>query len=268
MADMQNYQKFLDQGQYSKHGLEKYEWIFGETFLSTGGITTTMQVLKHVQLGENPKVLDVGSGLGGHSFLFAEKYGAEVLGLDLSENMLEIARKHLDKRPHLKDKVRFEFQDCTKIDYPENSFDLVYSRDALIHIRNKTELFKKIYKWLKPNGYVLFTDYVRGEDERMYTEEFKMYLKNRDYDMATITEYREVLEKSGFKRVQVEDWKDQFKYALEIELDKLQGKRLEFLQHFTQADYEDLESGWLNKVFRANEGNQGWILGVGRKLGD
>ncbi|XP_013183990.2 uncharacterized protein LOC106129845 [Amyelois transitella] len=265
MADKQNYQKFLDQGQYTKHGLEKYEWIFGETFLSTGGITTTMQVLKHVQLGKNPKVLDVGSGLGGHSFLFAEKYGAEVLGLDLSENMLEIARKHLDKRPHLKDKVRFEFQDCTKIDYPENSFDLVYSRDTFLHIRDKAQLFKKIYKWLKPSGYILFTDYVRGEDETKYSEEFKNYLIDRDYDMATVSEYREILINTGFKDVQVKDWKDQFRNGLEVELKKLQTKRTEFLQTFTQSDYEDLESGWMSKINRAIQGYQGWVLAVGRK---
>ncbi|GBP00347.1 Phosphoethanolamine N-methyltransferase 3 [Eumeta japonica] len=265
MSDSKKLQEFLDNGQYSKHGLEKYEWIFGETFLSTGGMETTVQVLKHIQLGKNPKVLDLGSGLGGHSFLFAEKFGADVTGLDLSANMIAVARKHLENRPHLREKVKFQLEDCTKIDFPENTFDLVYSRDTLIHIRNKGDLFRNIFKWLKPDGYVMFTDYVRGEHEHKYSGEFKEYLKKRDYDMITAIDYKQILQNSGFAEVEVKDWREEFKNALKVELNKLQERREEFLEKFTQDDYDDLESGWLSKIHRAEEGHQRWVLGIARK---
>ena len=35
------FQKFLDEQQYSRNGILRYEKIFGEDFVSTGGITTT-----------------------------------------------------------------------------------------------------------------------------------------------------------------------------------------------------------------------------------
>ena len=43
------------------------------------------------------KVLDIGCGTGGSAFYMANKYGVEVLGLDLSQNMLDIANEHKKK---------------------------------------------------------------------------------------------------------------------------------------------------------------------------
>ena len=41
------------------------------------------------------KVLDIGCGTGGSAFYMAEKYGVHVLGVDLSQNMLDIGKKIL-----------------------------------------------------------------------------------------------------------------------------------------------------------------------------
>ena len=41
------------------------------------------------------KVLDIGCGTGGSAFYMAEKYGVHVLGVDLSQNMLDIGKKNI-----------------------------------------------------------------------------------------------------------------------------------------------------------------------------
>ncbi len=51
----------------------------------------------------------------------------------------------------------------TLADYPAESFDVIYSRDCLLHIADKPALFKQFFKWLKPGGRVLISDYCRGE---------------------------------------------------------------------------------------------------------
>lgn len=265
MTDSQKFQKFLDEVQYSRSGLKRYEWIFGETFLSTGGIETTKKVLSQVSINNGSHILDIGSGIGGHSFIMAELFQATVHGIDLSKNMMEIAEKHLEKRPHLKDRIKFEIKDCTKCEFPENSFDLVYCRDTLLHIEPKVELFKNIRKWLKPGGYVLFTDYVRGEDSKKYSDEFKQYLNQRSYHMSTLSDYRSILVQSGFKDINVKDWNVEFKEALQMELDKLRNSKDEFLGAFSQKDFDDLESGWLSKIKRVSQNNQGWVLGYAKK---
>ena len=52
-----------------------------------------------MDLTPGQRVLDVGCGIGGSCFYMAEKYGAEVLALDLSRNMLSIAKERLKQLP-------------------------------------------------------------------------------------------------------------------------------------------------------------------------
>ncbi|XP_022235484.1 phosphoethanolamine N-methyltransferase 1-like, partial [Limulus polyphemus] len=67
-----SFQQFLDSRQYSRNGVKRYEWIFGKTFLSTGGKSLLQNIVSQLKLKAGEKVLDVGIGLGGHDFYMAE----------------------------------------------------------------------------------------------------------------------------------------------------------------------------------------------------
>lgn len=137
------FQQFLDNQQYSRNGILRYEKIFGKHFVSTGGLTTTSEFVEKLNLKEGEKVLDVGAGIGGSAFHMAEKYGASVLGIDLSTNMIAIAFE----RAHdigLQN-VTFEVADATTRQFPDSAFDVVYSRDTILHIEDKLALFKSFY---------------------------------------------------------------------------------------------------------------------------
>ena len=67
------HQEFLDANQYSTNGITRYEEIFGKTFVSTGGKTTTEAFVAMLDLKPDMKVLDIGSGAGGSAFLMARK---------------------------------------------------------------------------------------------------------------------------------------------------------------------------------------------------
>ena len=45
-----NFQKFLDEQQYNKNGILRYEMIFGETYVSTGGQETTTKFCNDLEL--------------------------------------------------------------------------------------------------------------------------------------------------------------------------------------------------------------------------
>lgn len=62
----------MDHKQYSRNGVLRYEKIFGEGFVSTGGIDTTLEFLEQLDLKPYQKVLDVGCGIGGGNFLMAD----------------------------------------------------------------------------------------------------------------------------------------------------------------------------------------------------
>lgn len=93
---------------------------------------TTEEFVKLLDLKGGSKVLDVGCGIGGGDFYMAENYGAEVLGIDLSVNMISIA---LERAIGLKCACQFEVADCTKRVFANESFDVVYSRDTILHIQ-------------------------------------------------------------------------------------------------------------------------------------
>ncbi|KAL1435960.1 hypothetical protein MTO96_010722 [Rhipicephalus appendiculatus] len=223
VKDFNSFQEFLDKRQYSSNGVRLYEWIFGDTFISTGGLSTTEWGVKKAGVKDGDRILDVGCGVGGHDFYMAEKYDVRIMAVDLSVNMMSIALEHFAKRPHLAEKIQFKMSDVTQAEFPEASFDLIYSRDALLHIADKETLFALFHKWLAPGGRIFFTDYCRGDKAKEdYSEEFKEYVAQRQYNLLTVSEYGQLLKKAGFVNVQAEDISEDTVRTLRRELERLE----------------------------------------------
>ena len=55
------------------------------------------------------------------------------------------------------DGLTFEFANALVKDFEPESFDVVYSRDCIIHIREKAALFERFFKWLKPGGKLMIS---------------------------------------------------------------------------------------------------------------
>ena len=101
-------------------------------------------------------MLDVGCGIGGSAFYVARKYGVLVNGVDLSQNMIDIANERRDAMSAgVKHRVQFHVEDATCMKYPANFYDIVYSRDTILHIEDKESLFRKFLHCLKPGGMVV-----------------------------------------------------------------------------------------------------------------
>ena len=155
------------------------------------------------------KVLDIGCGIGGSAFHMARTYGVNVYGVDLSTNMVELANNYRQEMtPEIAHRVQFHVDDATTMGYPEQFYDVVYSRDTILHIQDKLDLFKKFYKCLKPGGLLFITDYCRGDKE--HSDAFKDYVNNRGYHLLTVPEYGKTLGSAGFSQVEATDNTDSF----------------------------------------------------------
>ncbi|KAK9115267.1 hypothetical protein Syun_022064 [Stephania yunnanensis] len=259
-SDDKGFQQFLDNVQYKTNGILRYERVFGEGFVSTGGIETTKEFVAKMHLKPGQKVLDVGCGIGGGDFYMAENFDVEVLGIDLSINMVSFA---LESAIGRKCSVEFEVADCTTKEYPDNSFDVIYSRDTILHIQDKPALFKKFFKWLKPGGMVLISDYCKcaGPPSIKFAE----YIKQRGYDLHDVEAYGQMLKEAGFSDVVAEDRTDQFLKVLKRELDAIEKEKDEFISDFSQEDYNDIVNGWKAKLARSSSGEQRWGLFIAKK---
>jgi len=246
--------EFMDHKQYSRNGVLRYEKIFGAGFVSTGGLDTTTRFLAELDIKPNQKVLDVGCGIGGGNFLMAEKYNAQVLGLDLSSNMVGIAWERAQE--HNNTNTQFEIGDICKQNFPAESFDLIYSRDTILHIQDKEGLFALFKKWLKPGGKVFITDYCCGP--KPWSDEFTAYVNQRGYDLRTVPEYGQIFTDLGFSNVKPIDVTNLFVESLKNELKKMDQIRDDFIREFSEEDFNYLIDGWKAKLVRCAEGHQRW----------
>lgn len=258
--DDRGFQRFLDNVQYKSSGILRYERVFGPGFVSTGGIDTTKEFVGKLGLQPGQKVLDVGCGIGGGDFYMAEKYDVHVVGIDLSINMVSFA---LERAIGLRCSVEFEVADCTKKTYPDSSFDVIYSRDTILHIQDKPALFKSFYKWLKPGGTVLITDYCKRAGPP--SDDFAEYIKQRGYDLHDVEAYGQMLKDAGFDEVIAEDRTHQFISVLQKELDLVEKDKEAFIHDFSEEDYNDIVGGWKAKLLRSSAGEQRWGLFIAKK---
>ncbi|XP_078689244.1 uncharacterized protein LOC144920768 isoform X1 [Branchiostoma floridae x Branchiostoma belcheri] len=250
------FQQFLDAQQYTRNGILRYEKIFGYGYVSTGGPETTEEFVARLDLLPDQHVLDVGCGIGGGDFYMAKKFGAVVTAMDLSTNMIEIATERASKENITK--VRFEISDCTKREYPAESFDVVYSRDTILHVKDKLPLFKNFLTWLKPGGKLLISDYCCGDKE--WSEVFKKYVAQRGYTLYTPAKYGKLLEEAGFINVQAEDRTQQFMDILNREVARTEANKEEFIKEFSEEDFRYIVDGWKEKLHRSELGDQKWGL--------
>ena len=128
------------------------------------------------------------------------------------------------------------------------SYDLIYSRDAFLHIENKSKLFKKIKTLLNENGLLMFTDYCFGNNNN-HSREFKNYLKNRKYYILKIEDYKNIVERSGFVILKMENDPKKFKYYLRSELGRLGDSVERFLKYFSEFSYSSNTLHKLPKLF-------------------
>eukprot|EP01090_Pellita_catalonica_P021114 TRINITY_DN781_c0_g1_i1.p1 TRINITY_DN781_c0_g1~~TRINITY_DN781_c0_g1_i1.p1 ORF type:complete len:276 (+),score=64.78 TRINITY_DN781_c0_g1_i1:31-828(+) len=252
-------QQFLDTEQYSKKGILLYEKIFGRDFVSTGGREKTAELLKMLGDLRGKKVLDIGCGLGGSAFMMAE-LGADVTGVDLSANMLRIAK---EKNDEYKYNVKFLLADAMSHTFPAETYDLIYSRDTILHIKDKKTLFERLYAACKVGGTIFITDYCCGDQQ--HTKEFDDYVAQRGYALLSPESYGKVLESAGFTMKRTEDYTDHFTRILLQELDRFQKLQDEIVRDFSQDDFDHIIAGWKIKLVRCNNGDQKWGLFLGTK---
>jgi phosphoethanolamine N-methyltransferase len=250
LLGMSNRSQVLDNGQYATSEIAKYEAIYGRNFVSPGGLATTQDFLARVTLRPGMKVLDVGCGLGGSAFYLASTFGVQVHGLDLSANMLDLARSRR-REANLETLVTFERGDILDFDRRE-MYDLIYSRDVFLHIHDKVRLFVVLKQALAAGGELLFTDYCRGDDP--ISGAFADYVNQRNYALCTVEEYRRHLQRAGFEVISVEDRTEQFIQILEQELAHLPQDRL------APKSVAELTQSWQAKITRARNGEQRWGL--------
>jgi ubiquinone/menaquinone biosynthesis C-methylase UbiE len=150
----------------SKHGQEEYvarEFDRSSKSYDKSRLVKSYQrraqtlVINKMQIERGMNILDLGCGTGWGTIDIASRLQGtgKVVGLDLSEKMIEQAKRKLAKFTY--GNVEFRVGSGISLHY-ENYYDYVLSTNAFHHFDKKEEIFSRIWKSLKSNGVFIVQD--------------------------------------------------------------------------------------------------------------
>lgn len=104
---------------------------------------------------ERPRLLDVACGTGDVAFHLATTFPPQtrIVGIDLSEGMLRVARRRLDKMsPEIQECVSFHQGDCLHLPYPDGVFDAVTVAYGVRNFEHLEQGYAEMRRVLRPGG--------------------------------------------------------------------------------------------------------------------
>jgi ubiquinone/menaquinone biosynthesis C-methylase UbiE len=111
---------------------------------------------------QSGKILDVGCGFGAANLILAQNFvHCEVVGIDLSEPLIELARGDA-QNANLGERVRFELADAQEIPYPDDTFDVVTNTNMVHLVDDPIKMLNEIERVLAPGGYLFIADLRRS----------------------------------------------------------------------------------------------------------
>lgn len=168
------------------------------------------------------RILDIATGTGDMAILYSKGNAKEIVGLDISAGMLEVAKTKV-KKLKLEDTIQLELGDAENLPFEDQSFDAV---SVSYGIRNFEDLEKglaEILRVLRPNGvlviletsvpssfpmkqgYLIYTKYILPLIGRSFSKDKKAYSYLSESAMAFPygEKLKAILQKVGFQQVDI-----------------------------------------------------------------
>jgi ubiquinone/menaquinone biosynthesis C-methylase UbiE len=94
------------------------------------------------------RVLEIGVGLGTDHLQFA-RGGAVMTGVDLTSRCVDLTRRRFEQEGLVSD---LHVMDAEQLEFPDDSFDVVYSFGVLHHVPSTEQAFREVRRVLRPGG--------------------------------------------------------------------------------------------------------------------
>ncbi len=195
---------------YPEALVKSLELIWGEGFLSPGGSSEVHEMLDGFNLA-GQTVLDIGCGIGGVELVLVQAYKARrVVGVDLQEQLLDMAADRV-AAIGLNETIVFQLVLPDKLPFENEIFDMVFTKDSLLHIADKRSYFSEIFRVIKPNGWFVASDGLKGTSE---TEKKRLRYQEAlglSAYWESLADYHQLLQQVGFIDIYLRDRSDWFR---------------------------------------------------------
>ncbi|MGX0879577.1 SAM-dependent methyltransferase [Roseovarius sp. MBR-154] len=208
---------------YNDQHIDFLEDLWGEGFLSPGGAEEVARVIEGMEIA-GKHVLDIGCGSGAIAVLLAREFGAaKVTGIDVEAPVCEAARRRVADAG-LSDRIEIIEVTPGPMPFEAASFDVVFSKDSIIHIPDKVAMAAEAFRVLRPGGRFVASDWLTSHDGEM-SPEMAHYVKMEalEFRMASPKTYRAAMEGAGFTDVELIDRNPWYREVSASELAELSG---------------------------------------------
>jgi ubiquinone/menaquinone biosynthesis C-methylase UbiE len=142
------------------------------------------------------RLIDLGCGPGQTTKFLADHELTDIVGIDISEEMIEVAKK-------INAHLQFDKGDILKLQYPDNTFGSAIAFYSIVHFDDEqvSIAFKEVKRVLKEEGQFLFSFHV-GE-EVIHLEDFLEHKVNIDFYFFETNKLIDLVKETGFTIIDV-----------------------------------------------------------------
>lgn len=225
--------------EYPDDGVARVELVWGEGFISPGGIEEVREILAGIDVAGR-EILDLGCGIGGIDVGLVREFGArQVVGVDIQESLVGKARDRA-RRAGVDDRVRFEVVAVGPLPFTAGSFDIVFSKDAIFHVEDRPRLFEELARVLRPGGSLAVADFLRADREPL--PRLAEYLADWDPPVVleSLASTAALLTAAGFGDVELRDRCEWFAEQVRDDMRRMRGPlRAAIVESSGQAGFDE-----------------------------
>jgi tocopherol O-methyltransferase len=166
------------------------------------------ELVAYAGLPEGAHVLDVGCGIGGPALYLAGTLGCSVVGVTLSAQQAGRAAEKA-REAGLGDRAEFHQLDAMHTGFPDDSFDVIWAVESLMHIEEREAFFAEALRLLRPGGRLAIAtwsvrDGALAEDERNLVDQILKHQVMPSF--SSLEEHEAMARAAGFADVASVDW--------------------------------------------------------------
>lgn len=207
-------------------------------------------------LNGNSRLLDIGSGYGGAARYLAERFGCNVVALNLSEKENERNRE-MSRAAGLGSRITVVDGSFEDVPLDDASVDAVWSQDAILHSGQRARVIAEVARVLKPGGHFIFTDPM--ESGRCSQSDLEPVLARIHLDtLGSPDFYKKAAASNGLEFVDWTDKTDQLIRHYSRVREELGSQRAILTKRISAAYIDRMLTGLSNWVTAGERGCLAW----------
>ncbi|MGB3863253.1 MAG: class I SAM-dependent methyltransferase, partial [Candidatus Aminicenantaceae bacterium] len=174
---------------------------------------------------DKPRILDIGCGPGGPTIELARISGGFVISLDNHQSYLDVLEEKIRKQG-LSERVKAVNRSMFMMDFPEESFDIIWSEGSIYIIGFEMGL-KEWRRFIKSHGFLVVHEMTWLKSDP--PKEIADYWKRMYPGITTIPNNLEIIPRCGYKvlghfPLSEDAWWEEYYHPLQERIDQLRAK--------------------------------------------